>query len=91
MKNTDEDDTGFSLIFDVFDDSIETVVFVRGVRDYSSPAVRFQKGVLSLDSVAVSRFPLTLDVVCVQIVDSVIVVILRFCLKETESKLKTTI
>lgn len=58
-------------------------MLVRGVLDDPLAAVRFQEGVLPLDLVAVPRLPLALDVVRVQVVDGVVVVVVRVRLEKT--------
>lgn len=70
--------------FDVLDDGVEAGVFVGGVWYDSLWAVWFQKCVLAFNFVAVSCFPLALDVVRVQVVDSVVVVVVGGCLQQKD-------
>lgn len=62
-------------VFDVFDNGIESAVFVSRVGYYPLGAIGFYKGVLSLDLVSVPGFPLTLDVVGMEIVNGVVVMV----------------
>lgn len=62
-------------MFDVFDDGIESAVFICRVGHYPLRTVGFHKSVLSLDFVSVSGFPLTLDVVGVEIMDGVVIMV----------------
>lgn len=62
-------------MLDVLDDGVEAVVLVGGVLHDAPAAVRFNNGVLALDGVAVTRLPLGLNVVRVQVVHRVVVVV----------------
>jgi hypothetical protein len=67
--------------FDIFDNGVEPAVFVGRVLDDSFGTIGFDNGVFTLDFVSISGFPLTLDVVSVQVVDGVVVMVLGMSLQ----------
>jgi len=55
----------------------KTVVLVSGVVNYTGGSVGLKQAVGTLDHVAVTRFPLALNVACVRVVNCVIEFIMR--------------
>lgn len=62
-------------VSDALDDGVETIVFVGFVGYNSLGAVWFDEGVFSLDFVAITGFPLVLNVVVFQVMDSIVEVV----------------
>lgn len=68
--------------FDIFDNGVETAMFISGILNNSLRAIRFHKRVFTFNFITISGLPLTLDIMGVQIMDCVIVVVLGMSLQD---------